>query len=486
MHQKERTSALPVNTSLWIIGHFLEVAGYLMALILIPRILLERRHPGATIAWVMAIGLIPVVGVPLYFLIGGKRIQKIRNEKRWSMADESTPPHLPEDVSISPDGRRIATLLMRSGTFPLTSDNDVRLIDDGAEAYATLVGMIKDARESIEIATFILGRDDVGRALVSLLARKAEEGVKVRLLLDALGCLRTRGRFVQPIRDAGGQVGIFLPLLPIRRKWSANLRNHRKIVIVDRKRAMLGGMNLAKEYMGPSPYEKRWKDVSLTVEGSGVNDILTVFMQDWTYTTGEDPDCGMPSRAVPYKDGDGSMVQVVGDGPDILERPLYSGVLAALGQARESIWVVTPYFVPDEPLSAALAMAARLGVDVRVVIPERSNHPLVDLAGRSFLPDLMTAGVRFYFYRPRMLHAKLIAIDRRLAMVGTANMDMRSFHLNFEIATFLYSPGDVQQVSGVIESIIEESRQVTTRDTEDKGKIRRFSEEICRVFSPLL
>jgi len=161
-------------------------------------------------------------------------------------------------------------------------------------------------------------------------------------------------------------------------------------------------------------------------------------------------------------------------------------VLAALSQARESVWVTTPYFVPDEPLSAALELAARMGCDVRLIIPERSNHPLVDLAGRSFLPDLVAAGVHFYFYQPGMLHAKLIAIDQQLAVVGSANMDIRSFQLNFEIASFLYTPGDVQQITQVIEGILRQSRQVSKEELEKKSKIREFSEDICRIFSPLL
>ncbi len=475
-----------MHLSQWFIANIHEIIGYLMALILIPRILLERRHPGATVAWLLAIGLIPYLGVPLYFLIGGRRIRRVRREKNWSMAGGHAGVTPGEEAAISPDCRKIVGLLTRTGNFPLTADNEVKMLDDGVEAYTTLVKMLDEARSSIEIATFILGRDEVGMALVKILERKAKEGVQVRLLLDALGSLRTRGKFVQPIRDAGGKVGIFLPILPIRRKWSANLRNHRKIAIVDRRAAVVGGMNLATEYMGPAHEEGRWKDVSMKITGSAVKDLLTVFRQDWIYSTGEAFDYGPAPRDAAIKTPGEGLVQVVGEGPDIRERPLYSGVLAALSQARESIWVVTPYFVPDEPLSAALELAARLGVDVRLIMPERSNHPLIDLAGRSFLPELMDAGVRFYFYTPGMLHAKLIAIDGHVAVVGSANMDIRSFNLNFEVAAFLYSTGDVKRVVSVMESVMRESKQLTEEAVAGEGKVRRFAEDICRVFSPLL
>jgi len=255
---------------------------------------------------------------------------------------------------------------------------------------------------------------------------------------------------------------------------------------VDREEAIVGGMNLTTEYMGPAHWEKRWKDVSMEIKGPAVKDLFRVFAQDWTYSTGETVTTDHAAPPAKKKKPGPTMVQVVGDGPDINARPLYSGVMAAIGQAKKSIWVVTPYFIPDEPLSAALTLSARMGNDVRIIIPEHSNHPLVDLASRSLFPELMEAGVRFYLYRPRMLHAKLIAIDGHLAVVGSANMDIRSFNLNFEVATFLYSAEDVKKVRAVMESVMGESRKLTDEELGRKGGARRFAEDICRVFSPLL
>jgi cardiolipin synthase len=379
----------------WIVAHFLAILGYLLAIILIPRILLERRHPGATIAWLLAIGLIPFLGVPVYFLIGGRKIKKISEEKNWNFTRKRSAAQVPDEYGLSATSRGIAHLLMRTGSFPPARDNRITIIDDGVTAYTRLVDLLENAREFIEIATFILGRDEVGRALVDLLAQKAKQGVEVRLLLDALGCLRTRGRFVLPLKDTGGQVGVFQPLLPLRRQWSANLRNHRKIAIVDGHQAIVGGMNLTREYLGPHPYHKRWKDVSVVITGSGVEHVRTIFRQDWQYSTGERPETGISRSDVPCQTPNESILQVVGDGPGIPERPFYSGVLAALHQARESIWVVTPYFVPDDPQ-------------------------------------------------------------------------------------------DVRGVTRVMEGMIRESREITREELEQKSKIRTFSEDICRVFLPLL
>ena len=468
----------------WYIAHFFEITGYLLAIILIPRILLERRHPGATIAWVLAIGLIPLLGVPLYLLIGGRRVKKISKKKGWVAKDEMAQAWLRNDDFLPPDNRKVAGLLMNSGMFPPTLNNRISIIDDGIKAYNTLVSLIENAGKSIEIATFILGRDEVGHRIVEMLAHKASQGIEVRLLLDAVGCLRTSGSFVRPIIKAGGHVKVFLPILSIRRRWSANLRNHRKIMVVDNRKALVGGMNLAGEYIGPATYKKRWKDVAMLITGGSVGHLRTIFRQDWVFSEGDEfehcPQC------LSSEGENGSIMQVVGDGPDIPERPLYSGVLAALSQARERIWVVTPYFVPDEPLSATLGLAARMGLDVRLIIPEKSNHPLVDLAGDSFLPVLIAAGVRLYKYQPGMLHAKLIAVDGRLAVLGSANMDIRSFQLNFEVAAFLYARDDVRQVVQAIEKILKDSIPVTLDKIENKSRFREFSEDICRVFSPLL
>jgi cardiolipin synthase len=470
----------------WIFAHFLEIAGFLLAIILIPRILLEKRHPGATIAWVLAIGLVPYVGVPLYFLIGGKRIKKVSRKKDWNLVEKGIPDQHPVFTGLTQESRKIAHILVQSGILPPSRDNKIKIIDDGVDAYESLFDLLEGATESIEIATFILGKDEVGKALVSLLERKARDGMEIRLLLDALGCLRTRGKFVDPLRKAGGHVGIFLPLFSLRRRSSANLRNHRKMAIVDGERAFVGGMNLATEYMGPHPYRNRWKDVSMLLEGGAVGHIRNFFWKDWIFATHEPVDAFNYCPVSLTRRDNGHTIQVVGDGPDVADRPLYTGILAALNRVKRDIWVVTPYFVPDDALSASLILAARLGCHVRIIMPEKSNHPLVDLAGRSYLYDLMRSGVQFYFYQPGMLHAKLFVIDRQIAVVGSANMDIRSFQLNFEIANFLYDEKSIEEVLEVIRRITLESREITLEELKRNGKFRTFSEDICRVFSPLL
>jgi len=474
-----------MTLSHWLIAHLQEIVGYLLAILLIPRILLERRHPGATVAWLLVIAVIPFLGVPLYFLIGGRTIERIRQIK-GNPVDIRKPGTHSVIASLSTGHAGICRLLQKTGAYPPEAGNRVRIVADGVDAYGALMEMIDRAQVSIEIATFILGRDAVGAGVVGALSRKARQGVQVRLLLDALGCLRSRGKFVQPVREAGGRVGIFLPILPLRRRWSANLRNHRKMAIVDGSSAMLGGMNLADAYLGPQPKADRWKDVAILIDGAVAGDVRSIFWQDWVFSTREAMDALPPAPEVGAESQDGSIVQVVGGGPDMPLRPLYSGVLAALNQARQSIWVVTPYFVPDDPLAAALELSARMGCDVRLILPQHSNHPLVDLAGSSFLPDLLRAGVGIYHYTPGMLHAKMIAVDHQLAIIGSANMDIRSFQLNFEIATFLYDADDVAIVLDNMRLLMQKSRKLSAADMHAKGRGRRFAEDICRVFSPLL
>lgn len=232
----------------------------------------------------------------------------------------------------------------------------MRLISDGEVACGELLELIEGARETLSVATFILGRDDVGRAVVERLARRAGEGVRVRLLLDALGCLKTRGRFVEPLRRAGGKVAVFLPVFPWHRKWSANLRKHRKLAVADGCRALVGGMNLAAEYMGPGPDPARWHDAVAAVEGLAVGELCRVFAADWRFATGDQ--LPNPPAASSAPRGTAPMA-VVASGPDAPGDSIRDALLSAIIEARRRVWLVSPYFVPDPPLLDVLALRAR-------------------------------------------------------------------------------------------------------------------------------
>ena len=415
---------------IWISSEFLTILGFLLALVLLAHLLRQQRSPTSTLAWLLTILLLPYVGVPLYLMFGGRKIRRMAGRKKPMYPTHPGAPH-PTFEGV------VQRVLESCGVPPVTSGNRVALVTDGEEAYGQLVRIIDEAKRTIHITTYILGRDAVGEAIVARLARRASEGVEVRLLLDDVGSWRVGRRFLAPLTEAGAKVAFFMPMIHLPFRGRANLRNHRKIVIADERRALTGGMNLAGAYMGSTPDPKRWRDLSLIVAGPAVHDLADLFRSDWKFATGEDLE-RLDPQAIPEETADGAVAQVVASGPDVEGDPLYEAIVSIIFTARRRIWVVTPYFVPDELLARALDLAARRGVDVRLVLPARSNHLSADLARGSYLHQVHDAGGHVLLFKPVMLHAKVVLIDD-LVIVGSANMDMRSLFLNYEVAMFLYA-----------------------------------------------
>jgi cardiolipin synthase len=358
------------------------------------------------------------------------------------------------------------------------------------------VEIIDGARTTIHITTYILGRGQVGTALVSRLAAKAAEGVSVRLLLDDVGSWRVGRRFLAPLLAQGAKVAFFMPVLHIPFRGRANLRNHRKIMVADGRIAVTGGMNLAWPYMGPAPDPGYWRDLSAVVEGPAAADLEALFYSDWAFATGEelpvpgaveDPPGPARERVAPQLASQttthsAGLVQVVASGPDVPDDPLYESLVSLIFAARRRIWIVTPYFIPDEMLIRSLNLAARRGVDVRLIVPASSNHISADLARESYLRELHEAGGQVLLYEPGMLHAKAVVFDDSLAVIGSANMDNRSLFLNYEVALFLYSQREVVAVIRWAEGLQAQCR----RDLPRAGWARELVQNVVRLLSPLL
>lgn len=461
--------------SYWLpITQFLTAIGFLLALVLLAHLLRSKRSPASTISWLLVIVLLPYVGVPLYLMLGGRKMRRMASRKEMVYS--------PEDVSREGEfGAGTERILRSFGVPPATKGNRIELLTEGVEAYRELLRIIDSARLTLHMTTYILATDEVGEAVVALLAAKAREGVQVRVLLDALGSWRTSWRFLAPLMEAGGKVSFFMPVWHLPFRGRTNLRNHRKIVVADGRVALAGGMNVAVEYMGSRADPKRWKDLSLVVEGPASADLDDVFWSDWSFATGERLPEGLPRALAEENSGD-AIAQVVASGPDVAGDPLYESLVALLFAARERIWVVTPYFVPDEILARALELAARRGVEVRLVIPNRSNHVTADLARVGYLRPIHEAGGRIFRYRPTMVHAKVIVVDNELAVVGSANMDMRSLFLNYEVALFLYGSGQIKATQVWVESLLSECRPGLSR----QNWWLQLVENVVRLLSPLL
>ena len=463
-----------------VLPHLLTVAGVLLAFFAIARLMSERKQPGNTFAWLFAIAFVPYLGVPLFLMFGGRKLKRLAKGK--ARLCPAVPPAPESPAANSP----LARILSTNGASPPLGGNRVRFLTSGEESFAGLERGIREARHTIHLMTFILGRDAVGRRIIKLLAQRAREGVKVRLLLDSLGCFPTSGGFCDPLRAAGGEVVKFMPVVPLQTRGAANLRNHRKIAIFDHRVGALGGRNLALEYMGPTPLKRRWRDFGAAIEGPAVTLLNEVFLADWAFASGQSLATLQKELPVePLPPAGESELQIVVSGPDVEGDPLYEGILSLVQQAERSIWIVTPYFIPDEVLYRSLLVQARAGVDIRRVVPARSNHRLPDFARRHYLRGLHAAGVKVLFYQPGMNHAKMLLVDERIGLFGSANMDLRSLFVNFEIGAVTYSPAEAAKLALWMHEVFALSKPMPEPRKEHR-LMPTIGEEIARLLAPLL
>jgi cardiolipin synthase A/B len=471
---------ITVSTSVW--SHLLTVGGFILAVFAIAKLMSERRQPSNTIAWLLGIVLVPYLGVPLYLLLSGKKIRRLASLKAHMNLRLPGAPRASHDTLLHPAVRAMGA----NGVPEPVGGNRIRLITTGEEAFAELEEQIQSAQESIHITTFILGRDETGRRLIRQLAARARRGVQVRLLLDGLGCFLASRRFSDPLRRAGGEVARFMPVAPLSTRYSANLRNHRKIAIFDQRVAYVGGHNLARDYMGARPWKKRFNDFGAWFEGPSVSLVNEIFLADWAFATHQSLDdlrTELPLRE-PGVAGDAE-VQVIASGPDVDGDPLYEGILSFIQEAQHSVWIITPYFIPDEVLQRSLLVKARAGKDVTILVPERSNHPITDFARRQYLRELYQAGARILLYRPRMLHSKALIIDDNIGLLGSANFDLRSLFVNFEIGVAVYSEKDVRKMRVWAGDLVRSSTPFEP-DPNERRRLGSLVEDLSRLLAPLL
>lgn len=412
-------------------GHGALVLAGLLLYLTSTRMSRQHRHPSAALAWVLMIALLPYVGIPLYLLFGVRKVPRPLARS------------VPDSAALAGEPQHWAFGLTGALALPQpTRNEEVVFHDDGQAAFDGLLALIGRARESIDLSTFVLGRDAVAAALCDALRQAARDGVKVRMLLDELGCRTLPKSVLRGLRQDGIEVRFFMPVLPNIRRGRANLRNHRKLLVVDQRQVWTGGRNLAAEYFVHSAQVPLWTDISYIVTGPLAQQASELYAQDWEIASGGRNFADTPLAARPGP-VDGPMLQWIPSGPDHADDTLYALLLAAAWRAERRIILVSPYFVPDDALLSAWCMACRRGVAVTLVIPSRSNHHLADVARSPSLRALMQAGAEVMFY-PLMLHAKAVIVDENLAFCGSANLDSRSLFLNFELNTAFY---DTRQVA---------------------------------------
>jgi cardiolipin synthase len=462
------------------LAHLSTIVGFLLAIFFFARLMSERRAPANTFAWLLVVVFVPWLGVPLYLIFGGRKLRKLVKDKKALV------PIVPSICSTQTSHlcAPVAKTVQAAGGYAPVGGNSVRFLLTGEEDFAELERQILAAKHSIHFTTFILSRDDVGRRIVDLLAKRAREGIKVRLLLDAVGCLISSHGFVDPIRKAGGEVGRFMPVLPFTSRGSANLRSHRKIAIFDGATAMIGGRNVATEYMGPTPSPKRWRDFGAVIQGSGAVVLGEVFIADWCFVTRQSPDAVRKDALAGGAPIDGTAeLQVVASGPDVPGDPLYEGIVSMIQQAEQNIWIVTPYFIPDDVLLRSMIVKARAGCNVTLIVPAQSNHPVTDFARRNFTRELLKAGGHVLLYTGGMIHAKAIVIDDRVALFGSPNFDLRSLFVNFEVGVLVYTEPEITRMTAWVKDVM---TKCVVPVISKRTLLTSIAEELSSLLGPIL
>ncbi len=439
-----------------------------------------------TLAWLLAIVAFPVVGGILYLTLANPSIRRTtrrRIARRLSMrgAGHHGRTRAEDEPRIAASLESVFALASNVAGLAPTAGSCVDLLVDNSRMFRQMEQALERAQHTIWAEYYIVRNDETGRRFLEILAERARNGVEVRFLYDALGSWRIDPARTRAIRAAGGHVEAFLPLNPLRRRWAVHLRNHRKIVIVDGEVGFTGGMNVGDEYSGRARRRGgvTFRDTALEMHGPAVADLAQIFIEDWAYATGETLDDVVPTHPTPRT----CTVAIVPSGPDQDHNASQLVYFAAINAARQRLWLTCPYFIPDEAVMSAMLAASLRGVDVRLLAPARSDVLVAALAGRSYFPPLARAGVRIFEYLPAILHAKTLLVDDELSLVGSANVDTRSFVYNFELSVLIADRTFANTLAKRFEEDQLQSREYVLGSASFPVRLLHNS---ARLFSPLL
>ncbi|MBE1555153.1 cardiolipin synthase [Sporosarcina limicola] len=460
-------------------------------------IFLERRDPTSTWAWLLVLFFIPFFGFFIYLLLGRQLREKhlFRWEGRSKIGieqlidyqigaiEDGTLEFIHEDTTHYKD---MIYLHLRNNHAVLTQDNDVKVFNDGKEKFDALIHDLEHAKDHIHFQYYILRLDNLGNRILNVLIHKAKQGVKVRVLFDDIGSRGLYRKHFQKLLDHGGEVAAFFPASLSLINPRLNYRNHRKVVVVDGRIGYVGGFNVGDEYLGLDKKFGYWRDTHLRIEGSALHPLQTRFILDWNQASvhHEIEYAERYFPAIPRKGTVG--MQIVSSGPDSEWEQIKDGYLKMIFLAKKYIYIQTPYFIPDVSFLDALRIACLSGVDVRIMIPNKPDHMFVYWATYSNIGKLLKAGAKVFIYENGFLHTKQIVVDDELSTVGTANIDVRSFKLNFEVNAFIYDREKSHELAELFEQDMQLSTELTYDMYLNRSGIIKLKESVSRLLSPIL
>lgn len=446
----------------------------------------ENRNPLKTISWVLILLLLPLVGLIIYYFFGeDNRKQRLISHKMYKKLNRRSigRRELLEALNPPAEYKGLVNLLNRLKASPLYGGSDVTFYSTGEEKFEVLFRELEKAEKHIHIQYYIFLDDEIGRKTRDILVRKAAEGVEVRLIYDDVGSWKAKRRFFKEMQANGIEVQPFLKVAFKFLTSRVNYRNHRKIVVIDGTVGFVGGMNVADRYV-KGVRTGVWRDSHIKIEGKGVAGLQTSFLIDW-YSSRKEFLASDTYYPILESKGD-NLMQLVTSGPVGQFKDIHLGILQAISNAKESVYIQTPYFVPTDSLLQVLQMASMRGVDVRLMLPRHSDTTFVHIASMSFLKEVLDAKVSVYFFEAGFLHSKLMTIDNTLTITGSANMDMRSFEHNFEIDAFIYNEETCLKAQKIFLRDMEQSSLLSAEEWDERSRIEKFKESVMRLFSPLL
>ena len=456
-------------------------------------IFLENRHPTQTITWLVVLGSFPLIGF-IFYLLFGRNYRKERMFRKKYFLDKQAfltvegedDTRGQEKLSLMGQHQgKLFKLAQKLGNSPISFDTATKVLTNGDETFQHIIEQLKRARHHIHLEYYIVRHDKIGQEMKELLIQKAREGVKIRFLFDAVGSWQLSKSYINDLRNAGIEAVTFGPVkLPfLNNKF--NFRNHRKIIVIDGTIGFVGGLNIGDEYLGRNKEIGFWRDTHLMLKGEAVRTLQLIFLQDWYYMTNHSfLTAEYLSPQIDNKHHGG--VQLIAGGPDNEWSVIKNIFFSMIASAEKSVWIASPYFIPDEDIFSAIKVAALSGVDVRLLVPNRPDKRIVFHASRSYFPELLEAGVKVYEYERGFMHSKIVIVDNELASIGTSNMDMRSFHLNFEVNAFLFRTNSTQELVDEYVNDLKYARQLEMETFQQRHIGLRILESTARLLSPLL
>ncbi len=478
--------------------NWIVIISYLVILLLVClRIVFETHSSTKTLAYLLFCIFIPVIGI-FFYLAFGVNYWKIKLYSKKAVEDENLLRQLKKDIPqysealVTPQNASImqnaelAAMLIKDIKSPLTHNNKVKLLLNGEEKFPELISCLEKAKHHIHMQYYIYEQDEIGYSIIELLIKKAKEGIEVRFIYDDFGSPTIKRKVEKRMQDAGIEIYPFSKIHFYLLANRINYRNHRKIVVIDGQTGFTGGINVSDKYINNKKGQLFWRDTHLRIDGPGVYYLQYLFLSDWNFCSLQKLKAEKKYFAEHFTKADDTYVQIVGSGPDSEQPAVLFSILQAIYLAKEEILITTPYFIPGDNIVDALRIAASSGLSVKLLVPGKSDSRLVNSASKANYYDLLKAGVEIYLYEKGFVHAKTMVTDGKLSMIGTANMDFRSFDLNFEVNAIVYDVAFAEKMRKVFFDDVKHAKKINEKIWNNRAFYFKLADRVARLFSPAL